>query len=653
MNRYIYLSMLLALILNIPIFADDSETIRLSDVHITAPGDHFSQLPERDLIERPYTESAGLELATSVVGRPEIEEMHPYSLVDAMNYIPGSWTETRGRKIKSFVSVRGQRYPYPGYLIDGAWFREFHEINYYLSTASFDRIEVLRSSSALLLGPGGLTGMVNLVPRSYDSKETEFEGSYGTHDLYSGNISHGNSSGKYNYAVSIGTYHTDGPSDRNAEENMTNFYGRFEYEIAPFLTFSWSNFYLDGDRQLMTALPPASSALLTRRESYDPMKTYVSVAKVRYNQRDKQTAEMTVSYGSKRFEGHREESSDWFEHEYEYGISAVYSNRLNQQNVLRVTGMFHRWATPTGKRFYVGNPGDIRTYSAAVADDINIGSLNLSIGYRFTQEYTKEFGGLNIEGSAGNLKSVKITDEWGDPLHALNLGASYALSDADKFFGNISWGQLASSPGMLTEDFQRPDSEDRLKLDLGYSRKINAMGNAGLSIFYTKRNNAPLVSNSTVTIDDLEYALYSSEDQENYGLELDIKTVRFKNGLQLFLNSTLMETRRTESGEWQEEQEVPEFILNGGITYIYKKFEVGFYAKHVSEYENERFLAKGAAPAELGDYNDYTGQITYHHDTNTRLYMKVKNMTGDEYSTVAGYPSDGAQFLFGVVKTFK
>ena len=160
MNKIFCLVLLIALILNIPILADETDIKSLSDIYVTAPGDHFSRLPERDLIERPYTESPGLETATTVIGRPEIEEMHPYSLIDAMDYVPGSWIETRGRKIKQFFSVRGQTYPYPGYLIDGAWFREFEEITYFLSAENFDRIEVLRSSSTLLLGPGGLTGMI-------------------------------------------------------------------------------------------------------------------------------------------------------------------------------------------------------------------------------------------------------------------------------------------------------------------------------------------------------------------------------------------------------------------------------------------------------------------------------------------------------------
>jgi len=188
-----------------PNLPDESEAHTLPDMTVSAPaGLDYTTLPERDLITRPFAESPGLEAATSVIGRKEIEELHAYSVVDAMKYVPGAWTETRGRKVKSFYSIRGQRYPHPGYLIDGAWFREFHEINYYLSAANFDRIEVLRSSSALLSGPGGMTGMINLVPRTYDERETRVEGLYGTHNTFRSDVAHGDIGVGYNYGLGAG-----------------------------------------------------------------------------------------------------------------------------------------------------------------------------------------------------------------------------------------------------------------------------------------------------------------------------------------------------------------------------------------------------------------------------------------------------------------
>ena len=74
MNRLFYISLLIILTLSISSYADETETVSLSDVHITAPGDHFSKLSERYLIERPNTETPKLEITTSAVGRPEIEE---------------------------------------------------------------------------------------------------------------------------------------------------------------------------------------------------------------------------------------------------------------------------------------------------------------------------------------------------------------------------------------------------------------------------------------------------------------------------------------------------------------------------------------------------------------------------------------------------
>ncbi len=639
-------------------FGDDPGDIEESGIHtlpeveVTANrATGYTSLPDRDLLVRPLTESPGLETATSVVGRQEIEAQHAYSAVDAMNFVPGAWTETRGRKVKQFYSVRGQRYPYPGYLVDGAWFREFHEINYYLSAANLDRIEVLRSSSALLLGPGGLTGMINLVPRKYDQAETQVEGLYGTHNTFHGHVTHGDTGARYNYGISGGYYHTDGADGLNAAENMTNLYGRVQWQPADTLTLSWTNFFMLGDRELKLAQPPASNTLQTRLESFDPMKTYVTVAKLRHQPVSTGVTELIVNYGGRRFDGHRKGSADWLEEDYEYGATVVHSRELSTENALRITGLFHRWVTPTGKRFYVGNPGDIRTYSAAIVDEHDFGRLDMSVGYRYTREHIAEFGGFNVEGSAGPLKAVMVKDEWSDPLHAVDLGTSYELTFTTSLFGNVAWGQLAAQPGMLDQDLQQPDAEERFKLDLGARWRFKDYGELTLTGFFVRRNNAALVSLATIQVDGIDYALFASDNQENYGVELDIHTHWFKN-MKLFFNATAMQTRRTLAGKWIDDEEVPDLILAGGVAYGIKKIELALNAKYLSDYENERFLPAGSSPAPLGDFIDLTGQVTYRLSPNTALFARVENMTGDEYSTTPGYPHDGTLFYFGAGMRF-
>jgi len=633
---------------------NSSESHVLPEVTVTSPGYFdYTTLPERDLVERPFTESPGLETATSVVGRQDIEQMHAYSIVDALNYVPGAWTETRGRKVKSFFSIRGQRYPYPGYLIDGAWFREFHEINYYLSAANFDRIDVVRSSSALLLGPGGMTGMINLIPRTYSEKETQLETLYGTHDTFRGNITHGEAGDGYNYGISAGYYHTDGSSDMNARENMTNLYGRFECTLADDVTFSWVNFGLVGDRQLKLAESPASTTLQTRRDSFDPMQSYVTVAKVRHTPDDGRSTEVLGNYAGRRFDGHRKGSPDWLEEDYEYGTSLVHSEELTEDNTLRFSGLFNRWVSPTGKRFYVGRPADIRTYSGMIADDHDFGRLDTSVGYRYTREHVEQFGGFNVEGSASGLTSVQIDDEWGDPLHGINLGASYELTDDKSLFGNVAWGQLSPQPGTLDTNLQTPDDEDRYKFDLGLRQLLDGFGQASVTAFFVKQEDAALVSSSTVTVNGEPFALFENGDRKNHGVEVEVQTNRLDNGLQFFGNLTAMRTKRTFSGDWDTDDEIPDIVVGGGVSYVVEKCEFLVFAKHLSSYENERFLPNNTPPAPLGDFVDLGAQVTYRHDENTEFFVRAENVTDDEYSTVPGYPHDGALFYAGFVKRFQ
>jgi outer membrane receptor protein involved in Fe transport len=630
-----------------------SEVHRLPEIMVTATRSRdYTELPERDLIERPITESPGLDTAISVVGRKEIEEQNPYSIVDAMDYISGAWTETRGRKEKQFFSVRGQRYPYPGYLIDGAWFREFDEIKYYFSAANFDRIEILRSSSALLMGPGGLTGMVNLIPRTYDRKETYAEGIYGTHNSFRGDVAHGGQGKNYNYGFGVGYFHTDGASDRNAVENMINLYGRIQYQLNSGLELTWSHYLLSGDRQLQLALPPATKTLQTRRESFDPMQTYVTVAKLRYEPDKSQSTELIANYGSRRFDGHRVGSSDWLEQDYEYGATIIHSHELSPKNILRITGLFNRWVTPTGKRFYVGNPGDIRTYSGAIVDEHEFGRVNASLGYRYSREHIEEFGGFNVEGTAGELASVKVNDKWSDPLHAVNLGASLEVNSSMSLLGNVSWGKLAAQPGMLDTNLRQPGAEDRYKFDLGVKWRRESLGELSLTGFYMRRKDAALVSETTVLVDGEPYALFTTDDQDNYGFEMDLRTHRFFSGVQFFINATAMRTRRTMNGEWVDDREVPEIIMSGGLLYGRKGLSLSLYAKYLSEYENERFLPPGSPPAPLGAFIDLTGQVSYKFKTDMEIFFRAENITDDEYSTVPGYPSEGAQFYIGVKKAF-
>ena len=136
-----------------------------------------------------------------MIRRPPRSTLFPYTtlfrsrrqgaktVIDALKYIPGALIETRGRKVKQFVSIRGQRYPYPEYAVNGTWQREFLETPYFFSTADIERIEVIRSSAALLTGINGMAGVINIITKEYEKSETTREIEYGTFGTYRAHIS--------------------------------------------------------------------------------------------------------------------------------------------------------------------------------------------------------------------------------------------------------------------------------------------------------------------------------------------------------------------------------------------------------------------------------------------------------------------------------
>ena len=613
----------------------------------------FTALPPRDLVARPLTESPGLDTATTVVGRQEISWLDAYSLVDALKYTPGAWTETRGRKVKEFFSVRGQRYPHPEYVIDGAWQREFHESCYFFNAAAVERIELVRSSSALLLGPGGMNGLVNVVPRTYAQPETRIDVEYGRFNTWLMNLSHGDAWRNVSYGGGVGLRHTDGRDDGNAEENIANFFARLVYRPTDALTLGLTGYGFHGQRYLERAKAPASPQLRARRQHFDPMCMYLVVGKARYVGSDAASTEVTASYAHRRFVGDIVGGDDWTERDYEYTLNVIQSLRVGQDNLLRFGGMLNRWVSPTGKRFYVGRRGDISTYSGVIVDEHDFGRLKVNAGYRLTHSRVDDFGGFNVEGTqSGPLRTVDdVHNEWEDPLHAVSLGGSYALTDEWSLHGNVSVGQIAAKPGLLDEDLQRPGTERRVKLDLGVKRQWGAFGAAALTAFYVHQKDAALLTGTMVTspVTGEEFALYENADRRNWGLELDLRTKRFANGLQFFLNAVAMHTLRDDGGDWDRDNEVPEFVLGGGASWLWKALEVSVFTKHVSAYENDRFLPQGAAPADLGEFTEVNAKVAYYFGKQREHYVffGVDNICDRTYSTVAGYPAEGRLFKTG------
>ena len=612
----------------------------------------------RDVINKPLSESPGLELSTSVVEQSEMERQGAKTLTDALEYIPGAWVETRGRKVKQFFSTRGQKYPYPEYAVDGAWQREFHEMPYFFSASNVERIQVIRSSAALLTGLSGLAGVINVVPKEYEEPETSGEIEYGTFDCYRFHLSHGATAGTLSYALNAGSDHTEGPEGRNSAEDITNFLGSLRWRPVDSLSIKANLFHLYGERELTQAEPPATSRLQEALERFDPLQSTLFNVKTYFRPSDKASTELSLHYIDRdnNFVSETEtphvSTREW---DYEWGINLIQALGLSQSNTLRVGGLYNHWIAPNGKRFYVGRRTDLETYSAVIVDEHRFGPMILDGGLRWAKTYINDYGAFSVNGSSRGFGDVvPVEDEWEPSIFNGSVGAAYYLSSILSLHFNLASGYIQPRVGSLDVNLEEPKNERRIKMDLG----VRA-GQVSLVGFLTQQMDAIALSGKTEEMNGRVMELYMNRDQDQIGLELEAKVEPLFSIVQPFINVTAMRSRAESEGEMKRDQESPQLIMNGGLYASRSRFDVSVFWKYVSSYKSTRFVAaksgESPVPQPLGDFHvlNATAGWSPGGRHRARIYVEVKNITDKKFSTVVGYPDFGRRLTLGLRQTFR
>lgn len=625
-------------------------TLQLPDVTVTGQ-------TVRDLLEMPQTESVGLELSTSTISRQEIRRQGSKTVIDALNFVPGALIETRGRKVKQFFSVRGQKYPYPEYSINGVWQREFLETSYHYPTTNIERIEVLRSSAALLTGINGMAGIVNIIPREYDSSETSFSLEYGTFGTFRSTISNGAKIGDLSYATGIGIEHTDGPSGMHAKEDMMSFNGNLKWTPAPKLTIRYYLFHNSGKRELRLAEPPAASRFLNELGSYDPVRSTLTNLKVDYKFSQNSNTAFLIYYTERNpvyiyEDSITHEITRFPERDWEWGLNLIHSMELSEKNTLRLGALYNHWIAPNGKRYYYGKKNDLESVALVAVDEQNFGALNLDIGLRYVHTYINQYGGFGINGSGKGFGEVDpLRDKWQSPVMQANLGASYALPRLYTLNFNVTFGEIKPLPGSLDTNLEVPRNETRIKLDVGLRKSWHSIGQFSMVGFSVHQIDAIALSGETFESPGRYMELYVNRDQRQYGLEIEGRSAKLWNSLEIFFNTTLMNSVSEQGGEMSKNLELPQIISAGGLYYQGSHFEINLLPKYVSSFESTRFAAKGLPPQALGDYltlDAILGWTLQGKSNTTRLFLEGKNLSDIHYSTVVGYPDFGRTITIGI-----
>jgi len=612
----------------------------------------------RDVLAEPLAETVGLETAVSGTNRSEIVKQGAKSVVDALTYLPGAWTETRGRKVRQFVSFRGQTYPYPEYAVGGALLREFHELPFFFSANEIERIEVLRSSASLLSGISGLSGVINIIPRAYTGPETSWGAEFGSFGTVRARLAHGNGGEQFSYSVHLDMPHTDGPKGRFAAESVSNSALTMRWLPRKNVAVEGGLFHLFGEHRLTQALPPAQERLQTTMERYDPIQATVAFVKTTARHDSSAATEAIFSWSNRDndFIAQTDTSSattrEW---DFEYTANIIHSRALTTRNTLRIGGYYNRWVAPKGKRFYTGRRCDLETFSGAIVDEHRIGKLTLDGGVQVMRTYIHDYGGFNINGSASGFGKVEsVTNEWEAPVVNASMGAAYHFRPAISFHGNAACGMVEPRRGTLDGSRKEPDNERRLKLDAGVRFEFPGFGSAVITGFMVGQDDAIVLSGKTAVVNGHVLELYENRDQRQTGIELECSSPLIRNAVRFFATGAVMRSRAEQNGVMRTNREAPQAIASGGAYYTRGGFDLNALWKYVSEYESVRFAEPGKGPQPLGDFHDVTltGGYSFGQGKKSRVYLEARNVFDIRYSTVVGYPDFGRRYTAGYGRVF-
>jgi len=621
---------------------------RLGEVLIVAPSE------ERDLLSAPTLESASLDIATSTVDEEMIQKLDATSWVEALDLAPGVFTEERGRKEKHLSSFRGQIYPYPDYSLNGVWQRSFWEVPSYLPSAAIGEIEVLRSGGAIMVGPNsGLVGAINVVPRRFDESTTLLDFQGGSYGTLRGSVVRGDRFDEADYALGGSVYSTEGPDGEHAAESFSSLFGTGGWDLSDRVHLELTAFGLTGNREFRVIQEPGSKAFQNRREEFSPYTSGGGILRTLWQHDDQSSTEFDLGYIHRLAEYFREETGrkdvENMERDWEYNAGVIHARELTDENTLRLGFQYNHWVAPDGKRFFYGNAMDVETLSGVIMDEHQWDRWTVDGGVRLTQSWYRDYtdGTFNIAGD--RLFSRTIQNEWGDPALTGTCGAKFELTSCSTLYGHAAVGGLEAPPGGVGEDSESIGNETRFLLDGGVRLEDAELGELSAGFFTTFRQDAILLTDTKMTDAGDAFNTYTNDDVAQYGLEMECRSVTFRDTFSVFGSATIMNSQRYEDGEWSSYREIPNVIVGAGVSAEVGRFDANLFGKYVSQFENRRFAQDGKYH-DLGHFVDLnlTTGVSLGKEKNTRIYASFENILDDEYSTVVGYPDYGFQAFLGI-----
>lgn len=625
---------------------------------------------KKDPLKNPNIQPQSLQLAIQTIGTSQIEKTGATNVIETMKYsISGNLTE-QGRKRKNFITMRGQSAA--DYAIDGISMYSFTDISNALSSSIVEETEITRSSNTLLMGYSGLNGVVNMKTKSFDKFTTQGELEYGTFNKLHANVTNGGNLCKgLNYMLSVSKDKTDGPSGKNAAEDMWNIYGKLHYKYGDKFEATLQHFYMRGMRDFAQMqndkanVAPNNLAMIWK---YDPLKFNVTTVNLKYYEGKNSTTELQMYY----VDSHRDWAKRAYyvskgvvrrdsippyatvsEPYYVFGGGLFQSVSLIKNNVLRLALMASRNNTPFA--VVIGNSttnSDIRSFAGTILDEHNFNKLSLNGGVKVMRDYYKRY--------APGSSDLYIENKWQPVTISVNAGATWRPSPDLLVTLIVSGGVINAPTSSLAQIISGKDTtvsviknENRLNVDLGVMKKIPFVGDITVTGFFMNRKNAYEYTGVLYNNEQgIECEYLDNINLRSYGVDLIWNSPKYFGMLSSNISATLMRTDQIENGNTTRYNQIPQTMINGSIGICKYGFSLDAFGKYVSRYVGERFVVKNNSSETyyVGNFVNVDASLSYAiPQTKLSVYGRVINIGDVRYTTISPvYPDFGRQFSIGI-----
>ncbi len=612
----------------------------------------------REPVTSPYAVPESSQIQTEVITAEDIQDLHPATVWDVFEQIPGMEVSYQGRMHIDFGNIRGSG-SY-GVILDGVYMPTTTRILAMFPTDTIESMIFVRDATALTLGPstnfGTSTGASNqgfVVIKTKRSSKLEggLIGSYGTFDTKKAHFYQGSKTGNFDYRLAATYNSTDGKNDwYNASDNRS-FLFRGGYTASAF-NADILYYHSRGERQFQRGrimLPDSKGSyalvgtLDNARWKIDPM-TYDTIA-VNLSKPWSEMQTTTLQYAYSRLLVHSiqdsfKKPSKVTERDQDtYNQNAGLQHIVNwRSNTLKVGGQFLAYRSPDGVAPDFGKRFSERMYSLFVHDEHRMLSDKFTIdgGIRVDRKYYVD---SNISGAPMH--------EWADPTYAYALGASYKLSSFLTLTGRYAYTENSIGDYQVSADGSSLPPEKRSRYEVGILANIHASFNPWVTFYYYDTKNQkvrakgddpykPGVQSVYSYIDPAtgdEVNIVGASDVQTQGVEIGISGQIFKP----FTYHLSYSYKTSDDGEINSS--MAHHTASTRLSYKHKQAFANLSAVYVSGKEKSARSSSaiwGDAYYDLDDYTRVDANVGYNwkiFGRDTRFTLYGRNLGDKHYAT--------------------